>query len=94
MQRLLAPDLFQILVATRVPAVEVVADRVVFVIVLMISLRRIEGTGLADRGDDGFVVAAAGVQFLERCFRLLLLFFVVIEKDIWGQSKFTLTPLN
>ena len=49
-----APELIEPAVAPAAGAVVFVPDRVLFIVVLMIFLRRLEFAGLADLADDRF----------------------------------------
>ena len=51
---MLAPDLLDLLVAAATPAIVAVADRVLFIIVLVIIFGGVKWRGGEDRGDDRF----------------------------------------
>ena len=66
---LLAPQLFQARIAPTGRAVEVIAQRVLMVVILMIVLGGIEGLARQDFSHDGVIEAAGIGQLLARCFQ-------------------------
>ena len=73
-KRVLTPEILDPRVATASIAVEIVTQRILPVIILMVVLRRIEPSGDLDRGDDGLVHDGRELNLALGVFRQPLLF--------------------
>jgi hypothetical protein len=80
--RRIAPQFFKSLVTTASKTVVLVADWVLFVIVLVVILCRVEIFGLHNPGYDRFFEALVPFQFPFRLQRQPVLFIIMIKKAL------------